>query len=701
MILELTNGMTWRVPKNYIGECNFELNEFLKVIPENLPTLKISEHAEKNRVLPQGTPRPGPLDLSYTPYLIEPMDTMSPSSHIQRTVILKGAQLGFTMLAESVLCYYIGYSPSDILFMSSTAYSLERWSSRRLEPAIDSYGFRKFIYAQETNTKSKKTGDKTYSKEYFGCRLDMASYNSPASMASTDKRILLRDEVDRAPVKLSKGEGSPMALSAARVNAWGDRSKILDFSTPTTFDESFIWKEYQKGDQRKYFMPCPYCGKMIQFEMEYEPEKKGYGFKAYYVDNEVSEVVYVCECGSEIKEHQKASMMNPLGGAKWIATAKSSDKFLTSYYCPSVLAPTAMLSWVKIYKKYLEALEDPDLGMRTFTNIYMGLPFQETGARPKIDKINHLRGNYKEGVVPDGVLFLTGAVDVQRGKEIYQQMNDEDLESEIQKAEKVGRKEKFPRLEMEILGTGEGYRTYSITYKVFNGSVHNIHSGAWKKMSDYFKGLAEKSDKIKNGWKVPTFKRSDGYNFDIPYVFIDAHDGEMTSTVYAYTQMYSNFFPSMGFQTLSKLKTSGDLESSHDINRFRRRKAGEDLIVYQISTNHYKKRIYNSYKIERSAIGENPPRMMDHPNDYDDEYFEQLFGAEQRKDGSFHDGGRAVEALDCKVYSMCAADVYMNDLMEYFRAEYQKKGYSVEKCKKEIDSVYVLKWLKEITKRKL
>jgi phage terminase large subunit GpA-like protein len=588
MILNLSNETTWKVPESFLDDTNQYIVDNLAILPSELPTLKISEHAQKYRVMPPGTPRPGQLELSYTPYLIEPMDTMGPDSIIQRTVILKGAQQGYTMLAECVLCYYMGYSPADILFLSATADSLERWSSRRLETAIDNYDYRKHIYAQETNTKTRKSGDKTYSKQYFGCRLDMASYNSPAGMASVDKRIMLRDETDRGPVELSTGEGSPMAVSAARVNAWGDRSKILDFSTPTTYEKSFIYKEYLKGDQRKYFMPCPNCKTMIQFEMEFEPEKKKYGFKPIMDDGEVIDCVYVCECEYEIKEYEKQEMLQK---GEWRPTAKSSDRFLRSYYSPAVLAPASMLSWTKIYKKYLEALNDPDIGMRTFVNIYSGMPYQEVLSKVKIEDVNHLRGIYEKGTIPEGVLFLVASADVQRGKDKYREMNEDDLEHEIAIAEKKGKREKFPRIEMEILGMGQGYRTWQVDYKIFNGSIDNIDGGAWKKMSDFFIDLAKKSDLVRGGYKIPAIKRKDGMFFDFKTILVDSGDGEYTDIVCSYTDKYNNFFPSMGVRTLKDIQEKGDRESASDKSRYRLRKTGTTTSMYLISTLYYKRTI--------------------------------------------------------------------------------------------------------------
>jgi phage terminase large subunit GpA-like protein len=70
--------------------------------------------------------------------------------------------------------------------------------------------------------------------------------------------------------------------------------------------------------------------------------------------------------------------------------------------------------------------------MRSYVNIYAGLPYKDTGSRPKLSTVIALKGNYVSGTVPEGVLFLTAAVDVQAGSQ-----KDPDNP---------------PRLEMEVLG---------------------------------------------------------------------------------------------------------------------------------------------------------------------------------------------------------------------------------------------------------
>ncbi len=618
--------------KNQI-EMEKHLDAKVLELPSDLPTLKISEHAERYRVLPKGTPRPGPLDLSYTPYLVEIIDNMSPFSPVQRTVGMKAAQLGLTMGSECVLCYYTGYYPANQLYISSAESTIEKWAASRLEPALDSYGYRDLIYSNDTRKGSRRSGDKAFSKEYFGMRMDMVSAQSASGLRSTDKRVLIRDEVDGAPKLLRTGEGNWMNVSYARTNSWGSRRKVLDFSTPTLEESSEINKAYLDGDQRKFFVGCPHCNKKQELK-----------FKNIHpiIEKEIlQDATYACDiCGVELYEYDKPKM---LASGKWVATAISISPEYRSYQISSLYSPMGMMSWKELYQHYLDALKDPD-GMRSFVNLYLGMPFKETGSRPKVENIIENRGVYKSGEVQEEVLFLTVSVDVQRGSE-------KDLQNPA-------------RLEMEVLGHGLKFKTASVEYRVFDGAVDDAFDGAWEKLNQYV---------IDTGF---AYRRKDGIEFKPAIVFIDSGDGNLTDVVYAFCQRWQNTFPIKGFSALKPGKAGkGDAQSTTNFTRWKHKKISEETTLYEISTNHYKTKVYRNLKIKRQDIDEQRPGFCNFPVDYSEKYFKMLTAEEKRTDGSFHNAkGRRNEALDCRVYALCAADVYLNSLVMRYRAVAKHNG---------------------------
>lgn len=167
------------------------------------------------------------------------MDDFSPWSIVQEEAIMKGCQLGFSAASENIIGFWIDQSPTAILFISATQESLEEWARKRVEPMIDSLNLRKKMVRQD-EAKSRRSADKSLSKEFAGGSLRMVSAQSAASLRSTSQRLIIKDELDGAPAQLKTGEGNFSDVADARASAFGARKKILNFSTPTTFEESLI-----------------------------------------------------------------------------------------------------------------------------------------------------------------------------------------------------------------------------------------------------------------------------------------------------------------------------------------------------------------------------------------------------------------------------------------------------------------------------
>lgn len=609
--------------------------------PTGLVDPLISHWIESRRVLPSNTPRPGYWRNEFTPYLVEIMDNMSPASPIQHTALMKGVQLGATATAENVIAYWIGESPAAILYVSATDELLDKWATKRLEPLLDSCGLRERIFAQATNPGSRRTGDKLRSKEFIGGSLNMASAQSAPGLRSDSIRILIRDEIDGAPAQLRTGEGNWLSVSYGRTAAWGARKKVFDFSTPTTEDVSLIKLAYEAGDQRKFEVPCPFCG--TYQVLEWGSDKTPWGIKAERKAGLLESVYYQCaHCKDPIRNHHKTSMLR---AGRWHPTAQSASGMYRSYHLSSLYSPVGMLDWFEMQELRDKAQLEPD-GMRSFVNLYLGLPFRETGARPKIENVIELRGGYQEGTVPHGVLFLTAGIDVQAGS-----------------SRDPGNP---PRLEMEVCGHGAGFRTWSIMYRRFVGDVDDPSSGAWEALNEW----ARETDL--------SFSRSDGLIFQPSMIFIDSGDGNLTDVIYRFCSGWGSTYPTKGFRSLLKRKhEAGDEQSPANFRRYRAVKLGGDSYFYEVATNYYKNHLYNNLKIPRQDTGGQRPGFCDFPRDYGESYFRMLTAEEKRRDGSFHcPSGRHNEALDVRVLNLCACDVFLDDAVLRTKASYMKDGYT-------------------------
>lgn len=625
------------------------------------PQFLISDYIQGKRIQPSGSPFPGPWDNSRTPYMVEWMDNMSPHSPIKHQAVMKGAQVGCTEAGTNIALYFMDECPANVLYISATQALLEKWVNRRLEPGIDSCGFRhKMGHSFTIDVKTRRSADRMYVKEYIGGALDMASAQSPASLRAESKRVLVRDEIDGAPAETKTGEGFWLDVSYARTNAYEHTKKIFDLSTPTTYDQSEIFKQYEYGDQRKFFVPCLHCGVYQILEWEnIEPE---------YKSGNLIDAHYICpHCKSKLHNYDKTQMMQK---GEWRPTAVSKSDTFRSYHISTLYSPVGMVTWFTMYELFLKAQNEPD-GMRGFTNLYLGLPYKETGVRPLLSKLKNLRGIYKSGDVPDGVLFLTMSCDVQRGQE-----NEEG---------------KNPRLEVEVCGHGKRFQTWSIIHKVFEGDIEDISDGAWLDLTQWFGSIKG------------SFYRNDGMRFPVSLILIDS--GYNAHIVYDFCRTWQFTFPSKGYSFLKKKKKEERIDEAGPdyFRRYRLAKIGDDknVLLYEISTNYYKHHIYKNLNLvfnedkEQQAAG-----FCWFPRDYTDEYFEQLRAEERLSDGSFyHPKNRANEALDLRVYNMAAADIFLDKLVNNHKVDAKSRGLTDLQIAK-IHHSSVLDMLAERTKRR-
>jgi phage terminase large subunit GpA-like protein len=637
--------------------------------PTSRPEPLISKYIERKRLMPEGTPFPGLWRNEKTPYLIEFMDNMSPASYVQHQAWMKAAQIGVTAAAENVIAYYMDENPSEILYITATEPLLKKWVGKRLEPLIESCKIK--ISAQTLKIgKNKRSGDTMVTKEYPGGALDMASAQAPASQRSDSKLLLVRDEIDAAPEFLHTGEGKWLEVSKARTKAFGNRKKITDLSTPQIDGQSAIQKQYELGDQRKFLVPCPICGKYQ--ELVWGTSQRQHGLHYETKAGKLAEVFYVCEHCHDIFRNAHKSIFLKKG--IWTPTAESYSKTYRSYHISSLYSPIGMYSWFDMCQEYLIAKSEPD-GMRSWVNLALGKPYKEIGSRPKIENVIELRSGYSEGTVPDGPLFLTMSVDVQEGSK-------KDAN-------------KPTRLELEVCGHGSRFRTWSITYQVLKGKIDDPSDGAWAKLTEL---------QMSGGL---TFRRSDGREFAPVLVFVDSGQGKFTDIVYRFCAGWANTFPCKGRREIqrqaNKFKGKEDLGDELKDDNFRRYMAtamSEDVTLYNISTNFYKTWIYNNLKIPKMEDGPERSGFCAFPKDYKEKYFRMLTAEEKRRDGSFHAMGRANESLDLRVYNLAACDAYLDARVKELKQWARQNGATPMEIN-QINHTKVLAYLERETKRRV
>ena len=215
--------------------------------------------------------------------------------------------------------------------------------------------------------------------------------------------------------------------------------------------------------------------------------------------------------------------------------------------------------------------------------------------------------------------------------------------------------------------------------KRIEGRVDDPFSGAWEKLNDW----ALETDL--------TFKKKDGREVQTAITFIDSGDGVLTEVVYRFCNRWNSTYPIKGRKKIGSL----DKASESDFRRYKPSKINEDTVIYIISTNFYKNVIYNNLKIKRThSVEIQSPGFSDFPVDRPEKYFKMLTAEEKLNDGSFYcPSGKRNEALDCRCYAICAADVYLDVLVEKYRKSYKSKGAAQDQIS-QVNQSWVIKMLK-------
>lgn len=410
------------------------------------PVLLVSEWADAHRYLSSvESPEPGPWRTTRTPYLREIMDCLSSSSPVQEEILMKGAQIGATVgCAGNFIGYAIDQTPAVMLVVMPTVDTAKRWSRQKLEHLIEGTPR---LRGKVSAVKSRDSHNTVLSKEFTGGMILITGANSAVGLRSISARYMIFDEIDAYPAN-TDNEGDPMAIAEKRSQNY-PRRKIFKTSTPLEAATSRIAREFARGDQRYYFVPCPLCGHfqvLLFANLKYTPS------------DDPTECALSCvQCNGMIEEYKKTAM---LAAGRWVPTygqrefleagiaagdiddfAVVPQRITTSHHISSLYSPIGWLSWLSICRQWTHAQKHPDL-LRVVVNTIFGEPWEPRGEAPDWREIYDRREDYEIGVAPNAGWLMTAAADVQDN-----------------------------RIEFELKAWGPGKESWTVAYEILPGDT--------------------------------------------------------------------------------------------------------------------------------------------------------------------------------------------------------------------------------------
>lgn len=395
--------------------------------------LTISQWAEENMVFSVGTNEPGQYTVDTAPYQKQIMDAII-DPEVVEAVIMSSAQIGKTTIEMCAIGYFIDYEPAMQMLVMPTLEDAEKFSKTKLAPMIADV---KVLSEKVSKAKSRDSNNTLRLKSYPGGNLVISGANSPSSLSMLSVRVVLMDEIDRFP-ESAGSEGNPIRLAEKRATSYWNK-KFIKLSTPTVAGKSNIEEEYQKGSMEQWCVKCPECG-------QFQP----YDFKR--LDFET--VSMACKyCGCLIPEQKWKESEHA-----WIAQHPERKK-RRSFHINEMASP--FVEWQEIidahqyaYKRMKEKHDPRD--MIVFYNTRLGETWDETLMdEDVIDKGDiEKRAEVYGADIPEGVLILTAAVDVQKDW-----------------------------LEVEVRGWARDYETWGIYREKFYGDL--IKDEPWNRLEAY------------------------------------------------------------------------------------------------------------------------------------------------------------------------------------------------------------------------
>lgn len=537
------------------------VEECAEYLTDEIVHLSPVEYIEQTRYLPASvTSQPGPVTHDVNPYMREILNCADPRSEVREVNVLKGAQVTYSTITESVVMYFADYV-GDLPMMYLTAD--KGLANSRVEnnflPMFQHSGLSHIIRSNDENSAQKTGQTKDLLQFAKGGYMVPYGANSSGKMRSYSIAVMIKDEIDGWKQNVGK-DGNPDKLTDTRTDGYTEVRKVFRGSTPLLMHDSLIWRRYLEGDQRKYFVPCKHCGHMQFLEWHHVDKETGVksGFVWDYHEDgtlDTDSVRYLCKkCQAPHYEYDKLAMF---AGGEWRPTAKAASREIRSYHLPSLYSPVGMKPWHRNVSEWLKCYDvkhNRVLNIEEFQVFYnnvLGVPFETRGSRLTFQQASAHRKQYASGTVPNKlatlytggrILFLTCQVDVHKSN-----------------------------LAVTVMGWTEYMRCFVISYERYRVSegedCGDIGAKPWQQLRD----LIERA----------TFTSDDGVTYRIAHTLIDA--GYAAATVGTFCAEYvAGVFPIVGRTTFSK---------NQEVKEFDPYTTRQGSMGFKISVNMYKDRM--------------------------------------------------------------------------------------------------------------
>lgn len=579
-----------------------------KLRPPNIRNA--DEFANQRVFLPEGDSHEG--RWHSRPYQSELLKVMSLGSRmrasgapVREVVLLKSAQIGFTMCLLNSITYHIVHRPTNMGLYFPNRDSAVAFAKDSMTKYIAAQPSLEGLVSSEVSSDGKSSAVK---KLFPGGSFRMLAANKGADVATISLRLVYADEIDL--MGTVRNEGDPFTLISKRSQEFSDALLIWGGTPRGTYHDSRIWKLFDESDKRRYFIPCPKCDKRQYLHWtNFEIGKSDYNQSGFRCINDC--------CKHLIREQDKFEAVKR---GFWRATnlwAKEGKVIVpgrAGYQVTCFYADSPTVAWPVLARKRVECGYDEEK-LKSYYNTTLGLPTHAGGhfITKAQDILNQTSlATYDTAMdgqaIPNEISLITVGVDVQGHGST-----------------------KDARIEASVFGWARD-RCWFLNHVNIPGNP--LEAEVWNTLWEVCTGIRYVSE--------------DGKKAMLPQiVFVDSGNGHSTMKVYSVCNGIKSYFACKGNSTEGKALAQ-------------RAYVGRNQLLVHVQTILAKDRITDMLK---QYVSGDPDPEFHAPRDLDaliaagwcSEYKQIMPGGKPRY---VHNGCDRNESLDCWVYALAAMQWY-------------------------------------------
>lgn len=341
----------------------------------------------------------GPYDLGKTPYVARFMD-LARDADVRKVVVMKSSRTGFTEAFLNILRWMPTNAPGPVLYAINSQDKARDVARKRVIPSL-----REVAGEQLTG----KDDDVTLHRvQLVNMDITITGSGSAGPFMETWYQLIGLDELEEhddahQETTVDRSEGRLVGVENGKLYLW---SKPQLAGGP-------IHREYLRGTQEKWWVPCPRCGEFQELVWEFVRFDHCRDLVGWDLDRVREETWYQCRsCGGRIEETEKRAMV---GGGEWRPDPDEKrrgvrpEPGVVSMQVNDLISFHQEVMWGELAAKFLSAFKiNPDHQKQKFwwTN-HLGLPWEERSATMHTADLEKLKGGAVE-VADDGTRIVIG-----------------------------------------------------------------------------------------------------------------------------------------------------------------------------------------------------------------------------------------------------------------------------------------------------